>query len=62
MMPLIKDAKPSGYELYNLASDRSQETNLAESEPQRTARMAKRLGEIWRDVQTEGPDWRKSSD
>ena len=59
MMPLIKEATPEKYELYNLAKDRGQETNLAESEPQWTAKMAKQLSEIWREVRAEGPDWRK---
>lgn len=59
MMPLIKQAQPQSYELYNLAKDRSQKTNLAEAEPDRLADMAKELGEIWRAVQAEGPDWRE---
>ena len=60
MMPLIKDAKPQSYQLYNLKNDRGQEADLADSEPVWTAKLAKRLEEIWQEVQAEGPDWRKN--
>ncbi len=59
MMPLIKDAKPKSYELYDLAADKSQQHDLAGKEPQRVAAMAARIGKIWKQVQDEGPDWRE---
>ena len=60
MMPLIKEAKPQSYELYDLSRDRGQETDLAGREKQRATQMARQLGEIWRQVQAEGPDWRRN--
>ncbi len=58
MMPLIKRAQPKSYELYNLVTDQSQRQDVAAREPKRVASMAARLGEIWKQVQVEAPDWR----
>ena len=60
MMPVIKEAQPKDFELYNMAEDRSQETDLSKSQPERTTAMAKQLTSIWKEVQAEGPDWREA--
>ena len=60
MMPLIKEAKPIAYELYDLTKDIGQENDLASTQPAKTAALAKELNRIWSEVQAEGPDWRKA--
>jgi len=47
-------AKP---ELYDLASDRNEATNLAAQEPDRLAAMMARLRLYTNEVEAEGPDW-----
>ena len=58
MMPQIKDAEPTSYELYNVAKDTGQEHDLAQQQPERLKAMAAALNEIWSAVKAEGPDWR----
>jgi arylsulfatase A len=59
MMPLIKQAEPTTYELYHVVNDIAQEHDLAQDEPERTAAMAAALNKIWTSVKAEGPDWRE---
>jgi hypothetical protein len=57
-MPLVKDAQPKDFELYNLAQDLSQRTNVAAQSPDRVGAMSGQLCQLWKQVQAEGPDWR----
>jgi len=44
-------------ELYDLATDRKEATNLAAREPDRLAAMMARLRAYTAEVEAEGPDW-----
>ena len=57
-MEVIKKAKLTRFELYNLRDDLSQTTDLAQKEPQRLQQMSGRLGTLYREVIAEGPTWR----
>lgn len=46
-------------ELYNLAADRGEKTNLAEKETERLATMKAKLEKMHAEVEKEGPDWWK---
>jgi arylsulfatase A len=56
-MEVIKKAKLSGFELYDLRDDLSQTKDLAAEEPQRLQHMSDRLGTLYREVIAEGPTW-----
>lgn len=49
----------SSFELYNIAKDPQETTNLAESEPKRFAKLKQRLIEYDASVLADGPDWWK---
>ena len=53
----IKSLTFSRYELYNLARDTSETTDLSASEPQRLKRMADLLNRLHEQVRQEGPAW-----
>jgi arylsulfatase A len=54
---IIKSAKLTKFELYNLRNDVAESTDLAEKEPDRLTRLANRLREIYQSVRDEGPVW-----
>lgn len=60
-MTAIKTAEPDRLELYNLAKDRSQTTDVAAKEPERVKAMVATMTKIWHGVRAEGPDWSKES-
>jgi arylsulfatase A len=47
------------FELYNLAADRAEKTNLAQKEPERLAAMKAKLEKLHAEIENEGPDWWK---
>ena len=54
---VIKEAKLTEFELYNVRKDVAQEHNLAEEEPERLESLAAKLVKKYREVQAEGPVW-----
>ena len=56
-MALIKDAQLVDFELYNLASDLSQQHDLAASQPERVERLSRIMVDRYQEVQREGPAW-----
>lgn len=56
-MKLIKTAKLTSFELYNLREDLGEQHNLAASEPERLKKMSKKLVKKYVEVQKEGPTW-----
>lgn len=56
-MPRIKDSELKDFELYNLRSDRRQQTDLSTAEPTVLARLKKRMTEFHQNVVREGPVW-----
>jgi arylsulfatase A len=56
-MEVIKNAKLTGYELYNLRDDLSQTKDVAPAEPERLKQMSQRLVALYREVIAEGPTW-----
>ncbi len=56
-MKLIKTAKLTTFELYNLREDMAERNNLAASEPERLKRMSEMLVKKFVEVQKEGPTW-----
>ncbi len=57
-MKLIKEAKLTTFELYNLRDDVGQTKDLAKQEPQRLRTMSERLRAMYREVVNEGPTWK----
>jgi hypothetical protein len=55
--PSFKKAGLVDFELFNLAEDIGQTTNLSDQYPERTQTMAKKLQAIYREVHDEGPIW-----
>jgi arylsulfatase A len=49
--------EPQRYELYNLADDPGETVDLAEREPQRVRRLARRMRELADEVRADGPAW-----
>ena len=47
------------FELYNIASDRAEKTNLVEKETERFTAMKAKLEKVHAEVEKEGPDWWK---
>ena len=56
-MEFIKQAKLVEFELYNLRDDLGEKTDLAASDPERTARMADLLKRRYAEVIAEGKTW-----
>lgn len=56
-MRLIKTAKLTSFELYNLRTDPSEKVNLAEREPDRLRELSARLTRLYSEVITEGATW-----
>jgi len=56
---ILADATLTGFELYNLAADPSETTDLKEREPERFAALRDRLLQHNAAVEAEGPDWWK---
>jgi arylsulfatase A len=56
-MTVIKNARLTTLELYNLRDDESQTKDLARHEPDRLRRMQARLQHLYREVIAEGPVW-----
>ncbi|QEG43123.1 sulfatase-like hydrolase/transferase [Roseimaritima ulvae] len=49
------------FQLYQIQKDWKEEQDLAETMPEKTAEMKKRLFEVWQEIETEGPDhWWKN--
>ena len=57
MMQSLKTAEPVGFELYNLATDVGEQSDLQSHEPQRFARMKQQLIDRYHEVRTESPTW-----
>ncbi|MEX0936279.1 MAG: sulfatase-like hydrolase/transferase [Pirellulales bacterium] len=49
--------EPQRYELYNLANDPRESLDLAEREPQRVRRLARRMRELADELRADGPAW-----
>ncbi len=56
-IPLIKQGGYKDYELYNLAKDPNQTTNIANRFPEKLGELKKKLMEINASVMADGPDW-----
>jgi arylsulfatase A len=56
-MRAIKEAELTGFELYNLAHDIGETTDLAEKHPERLARMSAVLRRLYHEVRDESPIW-----
>ncbi len=56
-LEMIKGAKLSTFELYNLRDDISQTKDVAKQEPERLRAMSERLRAMYREVVAEGPTW-----
>ncbi len=57
-MEIIKSAKLSSFELYNLRADLGETRDLASQEPQRLRAMSQRLTELYTQVIAEGRSWK----
>jgi arylsulfatase A len=56
---LLSDLEHKNFELYNLRTDPKETNNLYEKEPQRSETMRRRLIELNREIEKEGPQWWK---
>ncbi|QDT36544.1 sulfatase-like hydrolase/transferase [Stratiformator vulcanicus] len=56
-MPMIKSAPLHRFELYNLATDLDQTTDLSLEHPQRLQKMMQTMQRMHREVVSEGPSW-----
>lgn len=56
-MRLIKSAKLTQFELYNLRSDLAEKVNLADREPDRLRELSAKLSRMYSEVITEGVTW-----
>ena len=54
-MKVLKTAKLTGFELYNLAGDVAEATDVAASEPERFAALKQKLIATYEEVQEESP-------
>ena len=57
LIPLMKEGGVDRVELYDLASDLSQERDIAAQKPELVAQMKKKANAIYRSVMADGPDW-----
>ncbi|MGI9177227.1 MAG: sulfatase family protein [Pirellulales bacterium] len=57
---IVADDPTANAELYNLADDRAERSNLATGQPDRLAGMLTRLRAYLSEVEAEGPDWWKT--
>ncbi len=57
MIAPIKKGKVGRVELYDLSKDLGQKKNIAAENPEVTARMKKKMEEIFQSVMKEAPDW-----
>jgi len=56
-IPLMKKGGVDRVELYNLANDLSQETDISAEKPEIVARMKKEANRIYQSVMADGPEW-----
>ncbi|MBI4622030.1 MAG: sulfatase-like hydrolase/transferase [Verrucomicrobia bacterium] len=56
-MQLIKTARLTGFELYDLDQDPAEKTDLAAANPEKLAELRKNMEAIHADVRAEGPVW-----
>ena len=56
-MEIIKSARLTGFELYNLSADLKQASIRASEEPERLKQMSQMLVDKYTQVQSEGPVW-----
>ncbi len=56
-IPLMKKGSVNRVELYNLANDLSQKTDIAAEKPEIVARMKKQANAIYQSVMADGPEW-----
>jgi hypothetical protein len=54
---LIKAARLTAFELYNLRDDLSQTKDRAREQPERVRALSERLRALYREVLAEGPTW-----
>jgi arylsulfatase A len=57
-MGIIKGAKLTGFELYNLRADQGETRDLVRQEPDRLRVLSKRLTELYTEVIAEGRSWK----
>ena len=58
---LVGDETLTKFQLYEIQKDWKEEHDLATSMPEKTEEMKKRLIEVWKEIESEGPDdWWKS--
>ncbi|MCA9052519.1 MAG: sulfatase-like hydrolase/transferase [Planctomycetaceae bacterium] len=57
MMQSLKTAEPVDFELYNLAADVGEQSDLQTHEPQRFQQMKQQLVDRYHEVRTESPTW-----
>ncbi|MCP4211850.1 MAG: sulfatase-like hydrolase/transferase, partial [Halieaceae bacterium] len=62
LIPLMKKGGVNRVQLYDLASDLSQERDIASQNPELVARMKKQAAAIHRSVMAEAPEWIKTGD
>jgi hypothetical protein len=62
LIPLMKKGGVDRVQLYDLASDLSQERDIASQNPELVARMKKQAAAIHRSVMVEAPEWIKNGD
>lgn len=58
-MTWLKTTGLTDFELYNMKEDIGQKHNLASREPDRLEKMAGMIKELWKDIQSDGPDWNR---
>lgn len=56
-IPLMKKGSVKQVELYNLANDLSQTTDISADKPEIVARMKKQANTIYQSVMADGPEW-----
>ena len=56
-IPLMKKGSVHQVQLYNLATDLSQQTDVAAENPEIVARMTKEANRIYQSVMADGPEW-----
>ncbi|MCB9875720.1 MAG: sulfatase-like hydrolase/transferase [Planctomycetaceae bacterium] len=58
---LVGDETLTKFQLYEIQNDWMEERDLAASMPEKTEQMKQRLFEVWKEIETEGPDhWWKN--
>ena len=57
IMEFIKQAELDRFEMFNLANDASETTNLVKTEPKRFEQLRDRMIELHAEIRAEGPEY-----